>query len=283
MGNTTQDEGQSSKTGTTIKGGASKSSGTGTTPKSGTGAAQGSIYDWTPQEVSAAASASSPPSGFASSAFDITEVIPKKFSGENGDFPEFYLRLQMADSAMAKMGYNNAQRFLLLLTVLEGHPYFYVKDLPLSSETSYQRAICTLKELYSGKQSVFRDAVIRALNLPKCTKDFESRSALHSEMTSFFHIAHGQNMTAEEAFQGSWMTIFEAKMDDQILREWYNTTTKYQKPEGIGHSLNEEDLLAVMHRVMLQDLHAKQSGSTTSTLPPPPRGRVRVPWAPGDT
>ena len=153
-------------------------------------AAHGSFLDWVPQEAATATSNNIVSSSFFCGKFDITEVIPKKFSGAHGEFPEFSLRLQIADAAMSKMGYNNAQRLMKLLDCLEGHPYSYVKDLPLNSEESYKLAINTLTSLYSGRQSVFRDAVIRALNLPKCT--VKSRSNLHSEMVSFSNIVASQ-------------------------------------------------------------------------------------------
>ena len=255
------------------EGGKEKKTETGSSTTGAASVTQGSRpMDWKPQEVpSATSNQASANSLFALSDFDISTIIQKKFSGAHSEFPEFSLRLQLADKQMALLGYHYSQRFLHLLKVLEGFPYMYVKDLPLTSEDSYGIAISTLTSLYTGHQSVYKDAIIQALKLPKSTADYSSRSQLHSGMVSFFNVAMDQNKTAEEAFFGLTITIFESKCDHAILKEWYQECNKNRAPNAMGHNGTIEDLQDIIFRVMLQDLHAREGGTTTPTTP-------RVSW-----
>ena len=88
-------------------------------------------------------------------------------------------------------------------------------------------------------------------------------------------------MTGEEVFEGLSMIYFEQRMDRDMLREWNSTIAKHSNLSALGHSLNTNDLQSEVHRVMIQDLKASQSGSTTTTALPPP-GRVRVNWGSSD-
>ena len=65
--------------------------------------------------------------------------IGLKFSGQEGYWPEFLLRWQLADDAMAAVCLTFPQRFLLLLQMLEGIPLEYVRNPPvLKTLTSLQ-------------------------------------------------------------------------------------------------------------------------------------------------
>ena len=218
---------------------------------------QSGSHSWKPHEASAEPTVSL----FAMTHFDIREMIPVKFTGENGEFAEFSLRLKMADSAMSKLGYSYPQRLLHLLKVLDGPALQYVQDLPLTSPESYTLAINTLTSLFSGQQSVFKEAVLNALSIPKCGEDYGSRSALHAGIVQFFNIALSQCKSAEEALFGTWMTIFEQKLDTSTKKEWMWTCTKNRASNALNHDRTIDNMEDVIFRTMLSDLHARASGS----------------------
>ena len=283
MGNTTQDdkkiEGQSSKTRGASKAEEGKS-GPPSVPTSGReqdpAAAQG-FHSWTPAPLPPPAADDGTTASWIlatlGATFDIKQVIPQPFSGSG--FPEFFLRFQQADKQMASYGFSHTMRYLQLLKTLEGLPLQYV-NLSLTSEESYVRAIETLKKLYLPQQNAFRDAWKQSLHRPKTSPTWESRSAFHAHCTALFNTA--EQLDQDDVWREAVFVILEERMDPGLQKEWAALTSKYRdENNSIGHTVSIEMMLDMVLQVMTRDLRIQQTG--TDTLPPPPKGRVRVPWA----
>ena len=208
--------------------------------------------------------------------FDIMTFIGRKFSGQSSRFPEFILRMQMADLAMSKVGYNMSQRFLELLKVVEGEPLKYIKDLPLMSLDSYPRAIQILKGVYLNQQNELRNIIAKEFShIAKCHSSFASRQQLHSRIVSWFNCIASKNISNHDIYLSIMITHFEAGMDDALKREWTKQCSRQADlTKPLGYQISIQEFIDKLFKIMLTDLQLNpQSAHPNSSYQP--RMRVR--------
>ena len=203
-----------------------------------------------------------------STAFNINNFIPTKFSGNPSRFPEFLLRLEMADKAMASIGFNHSQRFLHLLKCLDSTPLEYVKNLPLTAMESYSRAISCLKELYLSSYNDLKNAIIKFYKIPRCNPSFASRQAWHSAAASFFNTVATKNFTWEQNFIGMCIMHLEATMDEGLKRQWLKICARRRDTsQPLGYPVDLTSFMDQIYQIMLTDLSLSHSSSSAHSHP----------------
>lgn len=216
------------------------------------------IASWRPKKAEVGALGNAAATAMIGKGFDIHQYVGLKFSGQEGYWPEFFLRWQLADDAMAAVCLTFPQRFLLLLQTLEGIPLEYVRNLPPLDEESYFRSIQTLSELYFSKTIRLKELMYEFLTIPKCNPSFESRTKWHSQAMAFFNALGSYSW--DDLFVALSICSAEQKMDSAFLRDYTKRTMERRDlSQPMGYKTSPKIFLDMCYDVMLIDHESEMS------------------------
>ena len=193
------------------------------------------------------------------STFNIATIIPKKFDGTPGEYPDFIVLWQKADAQMAAMGFEKANRFWELKKVLTGSALAYVQALPIALDNSYDEALTILDKLYSEKKNVLRTLVKNLIASPVCSGSIAERQKFHANIVAYYQGVKAVQASDQQTRLAIELSLIEARLDDNWRREWFKFCSRRKDNSPLGANVTPDDLLMVLYESLAQQITLQQA------------------------
>lgn len=192
------------------------------------------------------------------SQFCITNILSRRFDGSETEWPEFKLLWIKADTQMAVLGFQKAQRFWELKKVLAGSALQYVKALPPGEDESYTLAISILYEVYDETQSRLRHTIKALISMQIAGPTYNDRQKLHAQLVVYKQSLMALKLSPADTLLAIEIALIESKLDSEWKKGWVRFAEKRRdNTTPLGYNLSFWDMLGFLHKNMKEQNRIK--------------------------